>query len=179
MRKAFSLIELLVTIAVALLIIGGAVYFFSKALTNNIGTLSFSRGSVSVFQAVKVIDSDLLKAGYGINDTSVYPPVSWDNVNRILIIRYVDYEKPGCENATFSSSSTCSYVVQYKLIDGNLERKVNGSLFIPMFDSGVVEVSDFNVSFNSTSHVVNYKLEGTLNGKYFSIGDIVICRNWR
>jgi prepilin peptidase dependent protein B len=197
MRKGFTLIELLVGASIGIIVIGFSIILLSFGYRLILDTISFSRGNTSVFQVVEIINSDLRKTGYGIEDTSTYPPVEWENDTKTLTIRYVDYEKdlngddiPDCENETFGDNNTpqCDYIITYQFKDNNLYRSVdeeaNGSSSsASMFDERIITVEHFTVDI--TDHKVQYKIEGRIKSKFknrdkeFSIGDTIICRNWK
>jgi len=180
-RSGFTLTELIVGMFIALILMSAAFIFFSVGYREMDKTMKKSRGSISIFNALEIIDSDLKKAGYGDVAASGVNPVEWDGGN--LTIRYVDYEEPGCENDTWSSGNSCSYEIKYFLKDSNLYRNVdegadgNGTAQ-PMFDENIINVSSFNVDIDNTTKTVSYVINGTVKDKPFSIGDKVICRNW-
>lgn len=182
-RLGFTLTELLVIVVLSLFVVATVTSFFLYFQKRAIGSLVRARAGVSVFQAVEVINSDLIKAGYGISDDLAYKPVEWDAANKTLIIRYVDYQKSGCEGRKFAVGDSCSYIVKYRLFDNNLERLVDEKAdgkdtgFVGMFDVRRIKVKDFLVHING--NVVDYSIVVYLEGKPFRIGSKVICRNWQ
>jgi len=182
LRRGVTVVEVLVAVALLLLLIGGVVYFFSHVVKSEVDVSLSSRGRIAVFQGIEIINSDLTKAGYGVD--SGVTPVEWDAANKTLKIRYVDYNVPGCEGQTFAVGSPCSYEISYYLRYNNLYRKVDwqadgdGSSG-GMFDSNLVKVNDFEVDVNAVTHSVTYTIEGTANDRPFKIGDTVVCRNWK
>lgn len=186
MRKGFTLIELLVGALIGIIVIGATGFFFSYGYRLILNTLSTSRGNISIFQVVEIINSDLRKAGYGIEDPTTYHPIDWDSGK--LIIRYVDYEKNDidCENETFGDNNTpqCDYIIIYQLKNNNLYRSVdegaNGnSSSAPMFDGNLIKIEGFFVSIDNTTHAVEYTINSTTQEGNFTIGDTIICRNWK
>ncbi|MEO2068942.1 MAG: hypothetical protein ABGX27_05465 [Desulfurobacteriaceae bacterium] len=172
-RKGFSILELLIVAAIGLLVILGGLYFFSSGFKSLFSEVSTMRERTSILQAVELIESDLTKAGYGIADKTTYPPIEWDSSDKELSIRYVDFSDPSCELKNFSPGDDCSYIIYYELEDGKLIRKVDekadGSFAsAPLFDEDKVKVSEFEVSYNGTTKVINYKIVGEIKGKAFS-----------
>jgi len=205
MRKGFTLIELLIGALIGAIVILASIVLFSYGYRLILKTISNSRSNTSIFQVVEIINYDLSKAGYGIenqpdncstgNQTDNCP-VNWIPENKTLVIKYVDYEKdlngddiPDCENEIFGDGnfSECDYEITYQLKNNNLYRIVdkeadgNTPPPMPMFDGNLIKVEDFSV--NSTTHSVEYTINGTIEiqGKEenFTIGDRVICRNWK
>jgi prepilin peptidase dependent protein B len=181
-RKGFSILELLIVAAIGLLVILGGLSFFSSGFKTLFSEVSTMRERTSILQAVELIKSDLAKAGYGIADKTTYPPIEWNSSDKELIIRYVDFSDSSCELKSFSPGDNCSYIVYYKLEDGKLIRKVDeeadGSFAAaPLFDEDKVKVSDFEVSYNGTIRVINYKIAGKIKGKTFSFENSIFCRN--
>ncbi|WP_163327690.1 hypothetical protein GFV12_05720 [Desulfurobacterium thermolithotrophum] len=188
MRKGFTLIEILIGALIGIIIVLASTIFFSYGYRLILNTISNSRSNTSIFQVEEIINSDLRKAGYGIEDPTTYPPVEWNLELKKLIIRYVDYEKDDidCENETFGDNNTpeCDYIITYQLKNNNLYRFVdkgaNGnSSSAPMFDGNLIKIEDFFVSINNTTHAVEYAISGTTLEGNFTIGDTIICRNWK
>jgi len=196
MRKGFTLIELLivgVVSAITLLVIFSFFSFSYKKITSqDIMVRVYNQ----IIDAIEVINSDLLKAGYGIenppngcptgnqNDTC---PVDW--ISGVLVIKYVNYEKNNCDNATFKQNDNCSYEIRYYLNKENkLERRVikgavgNGSA-APLFDENLVELENFTAPANDTFHRVDYTIKGKIRlgvkSQNFTVSDSIICRNWK
>ncbi|WP_457567797.1 prepilin-type N-terminal cleavage/methylation domain-containing protein [Desulfurobacterium sp.] len=187
-KAAFTLIEVIVGMVIAVIIMAAAVAFFSFGYKQMDTTMKTSRGSISIFNVLEIIDSDLRKAGYGnVAAITGTAPVS-GNGSEIdpLTIKFVDYTEPTCDNATWNPGDPCSYIVKYYFKNSNIYRYVdkganNPSSILPaypMFDSKIVNINSFNVTINATSHIVSYTIEGKVKDKAFSIGDEVICRNW-
>ncbi|NPB03896.1 MAG: hypothetical protein GXO39_05735 [Thermotogae bacterium] len=186
MRKGLTLIELLIVVVFSFLVIAALMYFFSAALKTNIDVVRASRGGTSFFQIAEIINSDIVKAGYGIDNQTVYIPVEWDATNSTLLVRYVNYDDPACKTETFKDgvNDDCDYQVKYIFKNNNLYRQEDKRADntwtnkYPMFDPDIVKITSFNVSVNATSHVVSYSITGKVDDKDFSIGDTIICRNW-
>jgi len=181
-RKGFSILELLTVAAIGLLVILGGLYFFSSGFKSLFSEVSTMRERTSILQAVELIESDLAKAGYGIADKTTYPPIEWDSSDKELIIRYVDFSDSSCELKSFSPGDDCSYIIYYKLQDDELLRKVDekadGSFSqAPLFNEKEVKISDFEVSYNGTTKVINYKIAGKIKDKTFSFENSIVCRN--
>ncbi|WP_456395367.1 PilW family protein [Desulfurobacterium sp.] len=185
-RTAFTLIELLIGIVIALFIMAAAVVFFSYGYKQMDTTMKKSRGNISIFNALEIIDSDLRKAGYGDVAAAGITPVSGTgSYTDPLTIYFVDYTKTGCDNQTWNSASaTCKYKIEYyRNSSKNIIRRVyqgatgTGS-GASMFDSNIITIDTFNVTVDSTNHTVSYIISGKVKDKPFSIGDKVICRNW-
>ena len=184
MRNGLSLIELLVVIVIGLIIFAGMVLFFSSNYKLSLKTVARTKVNVSVFHALNLINMDLIKAGYGIRDTSKYPPVLWDTDNKKLIIRYVDYDREGCDNETYGNND-CSFVVVYKLDDNKqmlyraYHRNGVKDVYFPLFNGEIIKVKDFYVLINKYSHKVEYGMELEYEGKIYYINNTVVCRNWK
>ncbi|SNR59328.1 PilW family protein [Desulfurobacterium atlanticum] len=179
-RSGFTLTELIVGMSIALILMTAAFIFFSVGYRQMDKTMKKSRGSISIFNALEIIDSDLKKAGYGDVEASD-KPVEWNGSS--LIVRYVNYENVICENKTWSIGDSCSYEIKYFLQNNNLYRYVDEGADgtgteQPMFDESIVTVNSFNVDIDNTTKTVSYVINGTVKDKPFSIGDKVICRNW-
>ena len=210
MRKGFTLIELLIGVSIGIIVIGASIVLFSYGYRLISNTVSVSRGNTSVSYVVEIINSDLRKAGYGIENQTNPDciPVKRDLEQKKLTIRYVDYEKdlnghniPDCENETFKdgNKNDCDYVIIYlfNATSNNLYRSVDKkaddtfSSPAPMFDESIVEIDNFSVKIDNNTHIVKYVIKGRIkkivkdkNGldkKYvnLTIGDAIICRNWR
>jgi hypothetical protein len=151
-------------------------------------------GNVSTFWVAEIINSDLRKAGYKVDNQTDNNriPVKWDSKQKKLFIRYVDYEMPGCNSTdrTFEENDTCSYIVTYYLKDGNLKRSrdcganntADKDKGFPMFDKEIIEeIYDFSATIDNNTHVVKYVIKGRIKGREssnFTIEDAIICRNW-
>ena len=184
MRKGFTLIELLIGSTVSIVVVGTILFFFSYIYQLILDHVSSMEGNVSTFWVAEIINSDLRKAGYNVNAIENLPVECNSN---LLTIRYVDYKK-GCKNRTFEKNDDCSYSICYYLKDNNLERAVDKGdnetdSRAPMFDEKIITVENFTVDI--TDHTVQYKIEGRIKSKFkdgdkeFSIGDTIICRNWK
>jgi len=185
-RKAFTLTELIVGMAIALIIMAAAFIFFSVGYKEMDKVMKESRGNISIFSALEIIDSDLRKAGYGDVASAGLTPVSGTgSYTDPLTIYFVDYTKAGCDNQIWSTAdAACKYKIEYyRNSSKNIIRRVYAGATgtgsgASMFDSNIVTVNIFNVIVDPTNHTVSYVINGTVKDKPFSIGDKVICRNW-
>ena len=190
MRKGFTLIELLIGSTVSIVVVGTILFFFSYIYQLILDHVSSMEGNVSTFWVAEIINSDLRKVGYRISNYTEYPPVDWKPEQKKLIIRYVDYEMPGCNSTyrTFEKNDICSYIVTYYLKDGNLKRSrdcgANNTVDkgFPMFDKEIIEeIYDFSATIDNNTHIVKYIIKGRIKGREssnFTIEDAIICRNW-
>ncbi|OMH41339.1 PilW family protein [Desulfurobacterium indicum] len=184
-RAGFTLIELIVGTIIALIIMAAAVIFFSFGYRQMDTTMKTSRGNISVFNVIEIIDSDLRKAGYGgVASAGLIPVSGTGTLADPLTIYFIDYTKTGCDNQTWTNASlTCKYKIEYYLNNNNIIRKVyrgaiGSGTAASMFDGNIVTINTFNASVDSNNHTVSYTITGKVRNETFSIGDKVICRNW-
>jgi len=180
--KGFTLLEVLVSMAIALILLSGVVLFFSDFYGNFNKKFSLNRKSSSLVYVSEIISFDLMKAGYNYDDLTI-DPVRWDNLSKKLIIRFVDYDITGCETKQWSEGdSTCNCEITYFLQNNKLYRQVSigetiqvGSLFPPD-----ITVDDFDVSISkpTVSFTIKCKYTGLEQQKEFVISNVIICRNW-
>ncbi len=189
MRKGFTLVELLIVAVVSAVVVLAIFSFFSFSYKKIAEQEIKERVYNQILDAVEVINSDLLKAGYGIENPLNTLPINWISEDRTLVIKYVDYDIPDCVNETFREDDDCSYKVTYRLKDDNLKRgrdegDNNTQAFtFPIFDENVIKVEDFVVFVNCTLHRVDYTIKGKIKlrekSENFTISNSVICRNWK
>ncbi|WP_457566935.1 prepilin-type N-terminal cleavage/methylation domain-containing protein [Desulfurobacterium sp.] len=186
-RSGFTLLEVVVAMVIGIIIMAAAVIFFSYGYKQLDTTMKTSRGNISVFNVVEIIDSDLRKAGYGGVAAAGITPVSGNgSATDPLTIYYIDYTDTAnnCDNQTWSTANpVCKYKIEYYLNSNNIIRRVyqkatGTGTGASMFDSNIVTVDTFNVTVDSTNHTVSYTISGKVKDKSFTIGDEVICRNW-
>jgi len=177
MRKGITLVELVIAIFVGVLILAASVAFFSMVIKPIYRSIKLSEARTSLFQAIEIINSDLIKAGYGLDNST--QPVLWDKTEKELTIKYVDYDKDDCIRKHFGEDPNCDYVIIYKLDGNNLKRKVNSSKFVSMFVDSSIKVTGFKVNVNETSKEVSYIIETSVLDKNLNLGDSVVCRNWK
>ena len=177
MRKGITLIELVIAIFVGVLILAASVAFFSMVIKPIYRSIKLSEARTSLFQAIEIINSDLIKAGYGLDNST--QPVLWDETEKKLTIKYVYYDKDNCTEKHFGEDSDCDYIVVYKLDSNNLKRRVNSSELVGMFSSSNIKVLDFKVKINKVSKEVSYTIKATVLDKNLNLGDNVVCRNWK
>ena len=186
-RKAFTLIELMTAIAVFLFILGASAIAFSYLYREAIKNFTESAIQNAVYQSTWIINSDLQKAGYGIENTTEYKPVEWNKKDRKLIIRYVNYQRNECENKLFSSNDSCSYEIDYVWKEDRLLREVdegaNGTASAAsLYDPTLIKVTNFTVKIDEDSYppLVSYLLEiETKSGKNLKISNTIPCYNWK
>ncbi len=183
MRKGITLIELLVAVAISLFLLTGFYYFFSVA---------FKRFTLTTKEAVivdelalqlEILDHDIEKAGYGIADPSNYTPAEYSSGR--LIIRYVDYEKGGCENETFSVNSTCSYEIAYYKVDNGTfyrfkDKGANGTgQSLPLFSKDI-KVTQFNATIETANvtRILRYTISVLYDNKTVEISKTIPMFNW-
>ena len=192
-RKGFTLIEFLIGTSIGIVIIGALVSFFFYGHTIVLNKSSpEKRKMIFVFQVMEIINSDLRKAGYNVNAIENLPVECNSN---LLTIRYVDYDKEGCENKTFEKNDDCSYIICYYVKDKNLKRVVDKKAdgctstnidtkkvsIAPMFDENIIEIDNFTVKIDNSTHIVKYVIKGRMKGREssnFTIEDAIICKNW-
>ena len=195
MRKGFTLIELLIGSTVSIVVVGTILFFFSYIYQLILDHVSSMEGNVSTFWVAEIINSDLRKAGYNVNAIENLPVECNSN---LLTIRYVDYDKEGCENKTFEKNDDCSYIICYYVKDKNLKRVVdkkadgcNGTnintkkvSIAPMFDENIIKIDNFSAedkTIDNKTHIVKYVIKGRIKSREssnFTIEDAIICRNW-
>ncbi|MEO2068949.1 MAG: hypothetical protein ABGX27_05500 [Desulfurobacteriaceae bacterium] len=183
-RGGFTIMELLIVTLVGMLVLIGGLTFFSESYKQISKNTQDIKSHISIDNVIDLLVSDLKKAGYGIADKTTYPPVEWDEDNKTLTIRYVDYDKDGCESANFTIGNDCSYEVKYVLKNQNLERVLDkgadgeGSGAY-LLDSQKLKIEDFEVQYDPTTKTITFKIvpEDTLCKKKEEYIETVECLN--
>ena len=181
-RPGITLIELLIVITAGLIMLGAISVFFVRAYSNYVKQTRELIAETSMLKLTNLMTADLLKAGYNVPDT--YNAVDWDNKNKTLIIRYVDYTKSGCEKKQFAPHNSCSYVVEYLYKDGNIQRRVDASAdgsfkSSSLLDDKQLKVTGFDVFIypDKKSVLVNIKYS-VPKKKEKNYKFLVSCPNW-
>ena len=183
MRKAMTLVGVLVALFISLIILSVALKFF----VSEINFAKTRQGKIEDLNRVNLnlltLKIDLRKAGYGFDigkdrcgDYS--EPLYWDSTNKTLSICFVDYDIPGCENKTFEDKS-CSYRIEYKLENGQLKRCVDkgadGSISCHSLLGAQIAVSDFK--FDRSNNLLTYEVDLKYRGKIIAYKDSCINLN--
>ena len=154
MRKTagFTLIELLVVLAIALILFTGITTFFLTSFENFDVLIKTNKGLNSLFNAMAILEMDIRKSGYGFNNTN--GSLEWDPDSFTLTLKFVDYQKEGCEEKSWGEEKDCDYVVKYVWKKKNLLRMVDkgadGTFFSAyMFDGILVKIEKFKVENNA------------------------------
>ncbi len=183
-RKGLTLIELLVVMFLGGLILMVSLSFFTKNYKMIVRSSKEIDGAISSLNTIDLIISDLKKAGYGITDKKSYPPIFWDEENKTLTIKYVNYDKSDCEGVSFTSGDNCSYEIKYVFQNNNIKRTVDegsdgSGTSAYLFDSKKLVVKDFTVNYDNKTKTVTFTLvvENKMSGKESNFIDSVECLN--
>ena len=184
-RLGIALLELIVSMVIALTIMVAVVVFFSGGYKQAVSTMKTSEANLSIMNVVEIIDSDLRKAGYGsVSKFGLVPVSGVGSYSDPLTIYYVDYTRPGCDNQKWDTApSQCRYKIEYYLSNNNIVRRVfenatGAGLAASLFDSNIVKVTNFKVAIDTENHIVSYTISGKERNKDFKVNSEVICRNW-
>ena len=179
-----TLVGVLVALFISLLIVSMALKF----LVDEVKFVKDNQEKVEVLNRSNLnlltLKVDLKKAGYGFetgkdNCNGHSEPIYWDSSNKTLGLCFVDYDEPGCEGKEFESGDDCSYRIEYKLDDGELQRCVDeeadGSMECHSLLGDQVVVSDF--VFERNGSVLTYKVELNFRGKNLTYKDSCVNLN--
>jgi len=172
MRKGASLIELLISIFIAILILGVSL----ELVTKNIKSSKKIQTKMEILNRAELnllsLRQDLKKAGYNFVKGKDFcnghsEPIYWDSSNKTLGLCFVDYDKPGCVNKNFNVGDACSYLIEYKLKNNRLmrcvsERADSSESCHSLLGSGFI-VTDFSVNINNSGlvkYLVNLRYKG-------------------
>lgn len=181
-RRAFTLIEILISLVVLSIILGIVFGFFSFSMKNIRELDTYQKAIIQIDNVDKILSWDFKRAGYHVNGTSPVTPTGKETTS--ITVKFVDYLKEGCENATYSESDNCSYTVTYTFTDNNLIRKVkkgssNGTsakLFDPSLFSSI---SGYFYADNASRRII-YTINATAKGgKVLYLKREVNCMDWR
>ncbi len=186
--KGITLVELLVYLAVCTLLLGAVTLFFTKLYNTLYKSVDINRNKTALIYASEIINYDLIRAGYNYDVTDI-DPVVWDDTDKTLSIRFVDYTKSGCENQLWSDGTDCNYIISYHFDENNkvlyrmIDKGADGlDLQSSIFPSSI-EIDNFSVSVDSNnktvSYVIQYSFSGLKTKKTSSISNHIICRNWK
>jgi len=163
MRKGFSLVELLVSIfigLIALLIVSMNLNKVYKFYSSQVKELS---AKVAIHRFFLLLTADLFKAGYNVKDEEA---CVFDSGSSCLILKYVDYTKPGCLDKSFGDTN-CSYVVKYCLKNKNIQRAVDKGAdgdfkLSSIFDGKILQVKKFDADVDKRNKYlfidINYEI---------------------
>lgn len=160
MRKGFTIIELMVAVA-----IGMVLSLIGIEIMRHFSTLKKEQLSVSEF--IKAIDADTTIMDYDLkmagNGVTGYIPIEWNGTE--LTVRYVNVENSLCNGKTYQPGDTCSVKVVYKVDNNNLLRQVDygedGTIDSQTYLFGkLVKVNDFSVDiFCRPPTTISYKID--------------------
>ncbi len=183
-KRAFSLVELLISLFISVLLLSSIAYIFNKFYSKLYASFLFQRSESSLLYISEILDHDILKAGYHYDGPG--EPVMWDSSAKELSIKFVDYEKSGCEDKKWSDNEpSCNYEIDYYLSNNQLIRSVdkdaNGTTQSSTILPPEITVLDFNVNLNKPiiAYNVKVRIPSILGTKDIEISNVVLCHNWQ
>jgi Tfp pilus assembly protein PilW len=195
-ESGYSLVELMISIVLGMLVVGGAILIYTSSFASNSNTLRMARVNNDLRTAMTFITRDLKRTGHWSNAVGDAPSFTdTENQHKTItlgsaftdtdgITKYRSIEFSYDLNSTTAKETNEDFGYRYDSTEKAIETKMGAGGWENLSDPAVVEITDFKItdsSFNlpmSGGHSINtYEYTFEITGRL--IKDISITRTLR